>query len=129
MSEETGGQGVQLLTPEQTEELFKSGQLQDQPEIQQVPVTIHTENNGPFTVEDFNSWALTPNGAFATGKWTEEDESESDILIPYSNINFIEYHFQALEEFYKQADESPAESAPSAEGEVNASTDGDSTSS
>lgn len=130
--ENTGdeGQGVQLLSKEEAEQLFTGGQIQqDGPQVQTVPVTIYT-TRGEFVVEDFNSWALTPHGAFATGKFAES-EDETDVLFPFTSIVYIEYDFGALEELYKQqqAGQSSDESEAPAEGEANGSQDGESPSS
>lgn len=130
---QNGAQGVQVLSPEQIQELVRgdapSGQGFDVPEIQTVPVILHLiDGANSFVVSNYNSWAFTKHGVFATGEWDGEGD-EQDLLFPYTSIFFIEYDFGDLEKaLNNKADGSSDESDVSAEGESDDSQDGESSS-
>lgn len=67
-----------------------------------VPVTIQTSIdagvNGSFVVTDINAWAYQDLGVFATGKWLGH-EVETDVLIPYSKIEYLTFDFDGLIEY------------------------------
>lgn len=69
--------------------------------INDVPCTIHAEfSRMPYAlaVTEVGGWSYTPQGIFATGRWTHDpDPVDRDVLIPYERVLYIEFDFAALE--------------------------------
>lgn len=64
-------------------------------QVIKVPATFEIEGKGRFLVENLDSWAYTEVGIFASGHWEGSDE-EKDLLIPYTKLNEIEFHFDRV---------------------------------
>lgn len=87
----------------------------------EAPCRIYTLDGGCFVVSDVGAWAYQEWGIFATGRWRSgfRDDSEHDVLIPYSQVKHLEFDFTALERFHA------AQLLTSLEAEDNYETDSD----
>lgn len=89
--------------------------------VQEPPCTIHTKKRGAFNVPDVGAWAYQDWGIFASGHWNNTQEV-ADVLIPYGEVQHIEFHFAALERYHAaqliesiENPEAPLDDEPEAE--------------
>lgn len=69
-----------------------------QVQVVYVPATIYMQDGASFATE---AWGFSPLGIYAGGKWGSGEEQ--DVLIPYEQLHYIEYHYESETE-----DESPS---------------------
>lgn len=63
-----------------------------------VPATIYMQDGASFATD---AWGYSPLGIYAGGTWGSGEEV--DVLIPYEQLHYIEYHYESETE-----DESPS---------------------
>lgn len=75
-------------------------QPDDDIQLVDAPATIHVKDvpQSPFIVDTVGGWGYTPQGIFATGHWRGWTD-ERDVLIPYVNVIYIEFHFNKLAQY------------------------------
>lgn len=80
-----------------TEELVDEAE----PQIVAVPVTIHTDVPPfRFVVHDVDAWSYQELGIFAMGSWYGDGpDVDRSVLIPYSQIRYLEFNYDSLIEF------------------------------
>lgn len=72
------------------------------PQVQDTPCKIYSTvgygDTEAFYVRDVGAWAHTDQGVYAAGKWATDldDDAERHVLIPYANVQWIEFDFDAL---------------------------------
>lgn len=73
-----------------------------EPHVQDVPVTLWCQGGAAasFVVSDVDSWFYHDYGIWAQGHWAE-DRQHRYVLIPYERLDWIEFHFDRLEQFYE----------------------------
>jgi hypothetical protein len=83
-----------------------------------IPATLwikYGDNVAGFDASAAESFAYTPLGVFATGRWlmTENESEIEDVLIPYAQIHHFEFHFPAelVEEVAEEQDKPAKETA------------------
>jgi len=77
-----------------------------------IPADIYIKGvaNSPFLCWETGSWAYTNSGIHATGRWeTDEEGIERDLLFPYEQLAFIEFHYEVLAKTQEALDEQETE--------------------
>lgn len=65
-------------------------------QVMTVPATIYLTSGRIIDAPEAGNWAYIAIGVFVTGHWITPqgtDPEEVDIAIPYTNIDYIDFHF------------------------------------
>lgn len=83
-----------------------------------IPATFHLKDKRVFIASELGSWAWTPFGVYAIGRWEDDTpETERDMVFAMDTINNYELHTEAYDKAVEALNDENAESGSTDEKE------------